>query len=112
MQLLEVCLERCDRLEPKLNAFTMLDRDGATAAAREATERQKTGRRRGPLDGMPVAIKDNLYVAGLPAGEWRSVTTTETADWEEHTGVDVTAPLALHARSFVTLVREKDATRR
>ncbi len=71
MQLLEVCLERCDRLERKLNAFTMLDRDGATAAAREATERQKAGRSRGPLDGMPVAIKDNLYVAGLPA-EWGS----------------------------------------
>jgi aspartyl-tRNA(Asn)/glutamyl-tRNA(Gln) amidotransferase subunit A len=70
-QLLEMYLARCDRLQPTLNAFSMLDRPGATAAAREATERQKAGRRRGPLDGIPVAIKDNLYVGGLPA-EWGS----------------------------------------
>ncbi len=71
VQLLEMYLERCDRLEPKLNAFAVLDRTGAATAAREATERQKSGRRCGPLDGIPVAIKDNLYVAGLPA-EWGS----------------------------------------
>lgn len=46
-------------------------------------------------------------VAGLPAGHWRSVTTTETVAWEERTGLDVTAPLALPARSFMTLVKEE-----
>jgi aspartyl-tRNA(Asn)/glutamyl-tRNA(Gln) amidotransferase subunit A len=65
-------LERCDLLEPKLNAFALLDRDGAAAAAKAATERQATGRRLGPLDGIPVAIKDNFFVAGLPAA-WGSL---------------------------------------
>jgi Asp-tRNA(Asn)/Glu-tRNA(Gln) amidotransferase A subunit family amidase len=71
-QLIEMYLERCDRLEPSLNAFTVLDRDGAAKAAKAATERQKAGRRLGPLDGIPVAIKDNLFVAGLPAA-WGSL---------------------------------------
>ncbi len=71
-QLLDMYLERCNRLNPKLNAFTLLDRDGATQAAKAATERQKAGQRLGPLDGLPIAIKDNLYVRGLPAN-WGSL---------------------------------------
>ena len=71
-QLLEIYLARCDRLDPKLNAFTLIDRDGAAQAAKAATERQKAGRRLGPLDGIPVAIKDNLYVGGMPA-RWGSL---------------------------------------
>jgi hypothetical protein len=46
-------------------------------------------------------------IARLPTGKWRSVTTTETVTWEERANIDVAAPLALPARSFITLVREK-----
>jgi Asp-tRNA(Asn)/Glu-tRNA(Gln) amidotransferase A subunit family amidase len=66
-ELVEMYLDRCDQLEPVLNAFAFLDREGATRAAEEATARQRSGQRRGPLDGIPVAIKDNLYVRGMPA---------------------------------------------
>src|SRR5262245_20732997 len=72
IELLDIYLERCERLGPALNPFTLLDRTGATAAAQAAADRQKAGRRLGPLDGIPVLIKDNLYVAGLPA-EWGSL---------------------------------------
>jgi aspartyl-tRNA(Asn)/glutamyl-tRNA(Gln) amidotransferase subunit A len=71
-QLLSMYLERCDRLNPRLNAFTLIDRDGATKAAKEADARQKAGKRLGSLDGLPVTIKDNLYVRGLPAA-WGSL---------------------------------------
>lgn len=66
-ELMQVHLDRCDRFEPVLNAFAFLDREGAQRAADEATMRQRAGSRRGPLDGIPVAIKDNLYVRGMPA---------------------------------------------
>jgi len=72
IELLEMYLERCGRLGPALNPFTLLDRAGATAAAQAAVGRQKAGRRLSPLDGIPVLIKDNLFVAGLPA-EWGSL---------------------------------------
>jgi hypothetical protein len=45
-----------------------------------------------------------VTVGGLPAGRWRSVTTSEILDWEERGDVDGAAPFMLPARSFVTLV--------
>jgi len=72
LQLLEQSLDRLDALEPVLNAFTHVDRDGALAAATTATARQASGTRLGPLDGIPVSVKDNIFVAGLPA-RWGSL---------------------------------------
>jgi aspartyl-tRNA(Asn)/glutamyl-tRNA(Gln) amidotransferase subunit A len=72
LQLLEHSFARLDALEPVLNAFTHVDRDGASAAATAATARQAAGSRLGPLDGIPVSVKDNIFVAGLPA-RWGSL---------------------------------------
>ncbi len=66
-ELLEMYLTRCDRLEPILNAFAFLDRDGAWRAAEQSDARRRTGRALGPLDGVPVSVKDNIYVADMPA---------------------------------------------
>ena len=60
------------RSEPTLNAFSFVDRAGARAAAEAATARQAKGARVGPLDGIAVSVKDNLFVAGLPA-QWGSL---------------------------------------
>ncbi|HEY1781688.1 MAG TPA: amidase [Roseiarcus sp.] len=70
--LVEMYLARCDRLQPKLNAFVYLDPEGARRAAEEADVRQRVGRRLGPLDGIPITIKDNIFVAGMPA-RWGSL---------------------------------------
>ena len=70
--LLEQSLARLDRFEPTLNCFTHVDRAGALAAAEAATQRQAAGRRIGPLDGIPISIKDNLLVEGMPA-RWGSL---------------------------------------
>jgi aspartyl-tRNA(Asn)/glutamyl-tRNA(Gln) amidotransferase subunit A len=72
LRLLEQTLARLDAFEPVLNAFTHVDRDGALAAARSATDRQAAGKRLGLLDGVPVSVKDNIVVAGLPA-RWGSL---------------------------------------
>jgi len=72
LQLLEQTLARLDALEPVLNAFTHVDRDGALAAARAATSRQASSARLSPLDGIPVSVKDNIFVAEMPA-RWGSL---------------------------------------
>jgi amidase len=61
--LLELHLERIARLEPQLNAFRVVLTDSARAEAAEAQRRLDAGERL-PLLGVPVAIKDDVDVAG------------------------------------------------
>ncbi|MEF2552620.1 amidase [Aurantimonas sp. A2-1-M11] len=72
LDLLDESLLRIKRMEPVLNAFAYLDPEGAREAAVASAKRQADGARLGPLDGIPVSVKDNLYVAGMP-GCWGSL---------------------------------------
>src|SRR5205823_12647998 len=57
---------RLDALEPKLNAFCIVDRDGALATARASEARWSRGEPQGVLDGVPVTIKDLVLMRGFP----------------------------------------------
>jgi aspartyl-tRNA(Asn)/glutamyl-tRNA(Gln) amidotransferase subunit A len=59
-------LERIHALNPKLNAYCRVDADGALAAARAAEARWLKGAPAGPLDGVPVSIKDLILTKGWP----------------------------------------------
>ncbi|MGH3276051.1 MAG: amidase family protein [Streptosporangiaceae bacterium] len=59
-------LDRVERLNPAFRAvISTSDRALDEAAASDA--RRENGQSRGPLDGIPVLVKDNLAVTGLPA---------------------------------------------
>ena len=62
--LLEQCVARIGRADGRINAFVALTIDQAHKDAAAADERIAVGKRRGPLDGMVVAVKDNIDVAG------------------------------------------------
>jgi amidase len=62
-ELVELCLERIGRLDPELNAFRIVFQERARVEAAQADARLKAGEER-PLLGVPVAVKDNLDVAG------------------------------------------------
>ncbi len=64
--LAEFYLDRIDRLNPALNAVIAVDRDAALSAAAASDARRDAGSTRGPLDGVPVMIKDNIEAVGLP----------------------------------------------
>lgn len=65
LELTESVLTRIERLNPMLNAYTCVMSDSAQADARAADARAKSGERLGPLDGIPIAIKDVIDTAGV-----------------------------------------------
>lgn len=68
-ELLERLLAEAERLaerQPWLRCLWVRDDAAARAAARASTERYARGQPLGPLDGVPVVIKEQLAVAGLP----------------------------------------------
>ena len=67
-ELAQAALVRVDALDPVLNAHVALRREEALAEAEAARSRWRDKTRRGPLDGIPVALKDNIDIAGVPTG--------------------------------------------
>ena len=62
----EAALRRTHELNPTVNAFALVDDEGARTAARVADEQLAAGVDLGPLHGIPVAVKDLIDMAGLP----------------------------------------------
>jgi len=60
------CLERIAHWQPHTNAFVCLDADAALLSAQASARRWAAGAPQGPLDGVPVSLKDSLHAAGLP----------------------------------------------
>ncbi len=65
VELTEACLQRIDALEPRLNAFITVTADAALEDARRADEELARGVGRGPLHGIPVAVKDLCQTKGV-----------------------------------------------
>ncbi|MDR7495085.1 MAG: amidase [Armatimonadota bacterium] len=90
-QVTEVFLERIERLQPRLNAFTQILSDTALDQARAIDEAARRGRPLGPLAGVPVAVKDIVDIAGT--------TTTAGAHPAFHRVATTDAPLVARLRA-------------
>ena len=82
-EIVEACLARTDALDGRLHAYVEVYRDEAIAGADAADLQRGAGLARGPLHGLPIALKDLLHVEGrqTTAGSksWRGRIATETA---------------------------------
>ena len=67
VELTRAVLDRIDSVDTKLHAYIDLMAESALAEARSAEAEVQRGRWRGALHGIPVAVKDQLDVAGKPA---------------------------------------------
>lgn len=64
-ELLDVMLARIEETDGRLNSFVRLMATSARGEAAAATERARGGDRLGPLDGIPIAVKDLYDTAGV-----------------------------------------------
>ncbi len=67
VELVASSFARIDEAEPEINAFCALFRDEAGRAAREAERAVRDGEELGPLHGVPIAIKESMWMRGVPA---------------------------------------------
>lgn len=65
VELIETALGQIDRLDGEINSYLTVDREGALSQARHAEDEIRHGSYRGPLHGIPIAVKDNIETAGL-----------------------------------------------
>lgn len=77
VQLVDLYLERIERLNPRVNAVVTLDAEGARTAAREADAKRARGEEVGPLHGLPMTVKDTHETAGMR-------TTAGATIWSNH----------------------------
>ena len=66
VEVTQAVLARAEATQKTLNAFCFLAAEPALAAARQSGERWRRGTPIGPLDGVPVSVKDNIQAAGMP----------------------------------------------
>jgi Asp-tRNA(Asn)/Glu-tRNA(Gln) amidotransferase A subunit family amidase len=63
----DIALRRCQEVSPTLNPFTTVLDESARADAREAERAITAGYQHGPLHGVPIAVKDAIWVRDAPA---------------------------------------------
>ncbi len=66
VDLTTACLRNISELDPHLNAFITVTKEAALEEARQAEREIKDGDWRGPLHGIPIALKDLLDTPGIP----------------------------------------------
>jgi aspartyl-tRNA(Asn)/glutamyl-tRNA(Gln) amidotransferase subunit A len=65
VELTQACLQRVQRYNPAVNAFITVTGESALATARDMEAELQRGKWRGPLHGIPIALKDNIDTAGI-----------------------------------------------
>lgn len=98
MQAVQACLDRIAEVDEHVQAWVSVDSAGALATAAEMNREANDGMLRGPLHGVPVAIKDICDVAGWPTGcnsRTRADAPPATADAEIVTALRAAGAIVL-----------------
>src|SRR3954447_14949454 len=66
VEVVDAVLDRADAWEPAIHALYACDPDAARLAAKESESRWRGGTALGPLDGVPVTVKENIATKGVP----------------------------------------------
>ena len=72
-------LARIERVQPRINAFVVVDAERALADARASEARWAKAEPQGLVDGLPTTVKDNIDVAGLPTRKGSLTTSAAPA---------------------------------
>ena len=94
----QAALDRIDAHNERLNAFCLVDREGALAAARRSEARWARGEPAGLVDGVPVSVKDLVLTRG-----WPTLRGSKTIDPDQAWDEDAPAVARLREHGAVLL---------
>jgi aspartyl-tRNA(Asn)/glutamyl-tRNA(Gln) amidotransferase subunit A len=77
VEAMKATLTRIERFNGALNAYCHLEPEGALAAAKSSEQRWMAGAPKGLADGVPLGVKDNIAVAGMPTRFGSKLTSTD-----------------------------------
>ena len=107
VELTTAAIARVDRLNPTLNAFITVTADYALEKARQADAELSAGRDRGPLHGIPVALKDLFAMRGVRSTNGSKVFADSVPDFNaavvdklEEAGAVILGKLNLHELAY------------
>ena len=82
VDLTRALLDRIDRLQPNLHAYTTVTEERAVDQARKAEHEIASGIYRGPLHGIPIAVKDLCRTKGIPTTAGMSIYAQFRPDYD------------------------------
>ena len=82
VEVTQAALDAIDTYDQRVNAFVLVDAEGALAAAKQSEARWRSGMPLGPGDGVPTSIKDALWTRGWPTLRGSSLIDA-AGPWEE-----------------------------
>ncbi len=107
MELTATALARLERLNPTLHAFITITADYAITRARQAESELGAGRDRGPLHGIPIAIKDLFHMRGVRTTSGSKIFENLTPDYDsavverlEAAGAVIVGKLNMHELAY------------
>lgn len=101
-EVLRKCLAKIDQHEADVQAWVLVDRDGALEVAKERDREMTEGKHRGPLHGIPLGIKDIIDVAGWPTAAGSKLKANDIAETD--------APIVGHLREAGAVLLGKTVT--
>jgi len=101
VETVKATLGRIERFNGVVNAYCHLDAEGALAAAKESEKRWMAGAPTGLADGVPLGVKDNIAVAGMPERFGSRLTSTDA--------VTIDAPAVARLKESGAIVLGKTA---
>lgn len=80
----EDTLRQIERLNPRINCYITILRDSALSDAEQSERRHKAGMPLGPLDGVPIAVKDLFYIQGVRCTAGSKILANNVATYDSN----------------------------
>jgi aspartyl-tRNA(Asn)/glutamyl-tRNA(Gln) amidotransferase subunit A len=82
VEIIDATIERIEKLNPELNAFITILDESARREAKHADSLIKQGKRLGPLHGIPISLKDLIYIKGVRSTSGSKILSDFVPDYD------------------------------